>query len=187
MEWNTILAFIEEIEPLKSVLRTAWAKSGRQESTAEHSFRLALFALVSMPKFPELNQEKVILLCLTHDLGELYEGDISAPLKPDAEKKSQIETLAMERMCKLLPQEQSNLIMDLWKEYENCATPEAQFVRALDKAETILQHNQGKNPKDFDYSFNLGYGKKLFKDPRMQELRQLLDEKTEARRTAYIP
>lgn len=44
----------------------------------------------------------------------------------------------------------------MWEEYEACRTPEAKLVKALDKAETILQHNQGQNPSGFDYEFNLG-------------------------------
>ena len=59
------------------------------------------------------------------------------------------------------------------------AIPEAHLVKALDKAETILQHNQGKNPPDFDYAFNLTYGASYFKgDPRLEELRSILDAET---------
>lgn len=178
MDWNGIVEFIEEVEQLKSVLRTSWTRSGRQESTAEHSWRLALFALVAMTNFPELNREQVLMLCLVHDLGELYDGDISAALSPDAKQKLEGETNAMNKMCRLLPGSYGEAIKSLWQEYEDCETLEAQFVRALDKAETILQHSQGSNPEDFDYSFNLSYGKDLFYDPRMQELREILDRKT---------
>ncbi len=64
----------------------------------------------------------------------------------------------MERLTPLLPAEAAARIRTLWEEYEACATPEARWVKALDKAETILQHNQGANPADFDYEFNLTYG-----------------------------
>ena len=64
----------------------------------------------------------------------------------------------------------------LWEEYEACRTPEARLVKALDKAETILQHNQGMNPPDFDYAFNLSYGAEYFRsDKVLQRLRSLLD------------
>ena len=57
--------------------------------------------------------------------------------------------------------------------------PGSTSVKALDKAETILQHNQGKNPPDFDYAFNLTYGASYFKgDPRLEELRSILDAET---------
>ena len=58
-------------------------------------------------------------------------------------------------------------------------------MKALDKAETILQHTQGRNPPDFDYSFNLSYGQDWFQqDPALKEIRRLLDEKTGRRRKA---
>ncbi len=79
--------FIKEAEGLKSTLRTAWTAEGRQESTAEHSWRLALFAGVMCREFPELDREKILMMCLVHDLGERYSGDISAALKPDADDK----------------------------------------------------------------------------------------------------
>jgi len=69
--------------------------------------------------------------------------------------------------------------MALWQEYEDAATPEARAVKALDKLETILQHNQGINPQDFDYGFNLGYGRKYTgADPLFAQVRSLLDEDT---------
>ena len=79
--------FIKDAEGLKSTLRTAWTAEGRQESTAEHSWRLALFAGVMCREFPELDREKVLMMCLVHDLGERYSGDISAALRPDADDK----------------------------------------------------------------------------------------------------
>ncbi|MFR6330219.1 MAG: hypothetical protein ACLUOI_16205 [Eisenbergiella sp.] len=56
------------------------------------------------------------------------------------------------------------------------------LIKALDKAETIIQHNQGKNPPDFDYEFNLEYGKKYFQeDEKLLRLREKIDEDTENR------
>ena len=75
---NEYLDFIRTVEGIKSVTRTAWTKTGRQESTAEHSFRLALLALTLIDEFPELDAKKVLSMCLIHDLGELYAGDIPA-------------------------------------------------------------------------------------------------------------
>lgn len=68
---NEYLDFIRTVEGIKSVTRTAWTKTGRQESTAEHSFRLALLALTLIDEFPELDAKKVLSMCLIHDLGEL--------------------------------------------------------------------------------------------------------------------
>ena len=65
------LNFIKETELLKNVLRTAWGSTGRQESTAEHSWRLALFAALLLGDYPELDGKRVLFMCLIHDLGEL--------------------------------------------------------------------------------------------------------------------
>ena len=176
---NEYLDFIRTVEGIKSVTRTAWTKTGRQESTAEHSFRLALLALTLIDEFPELDAKKVLSMCLIHDLGELYAGDIPAISNTDPLAKSKQEYLDICRIFQLLPEPKRSEFLSLWNEYNNCSTPEAHLVKALDKAETILQHNQGKNPPDFDYAFNLTYGAFYFKgDPRLEELRSILDAET---------
>lgn len=172
--------FIQEVEKLKSVLRTAWTSSGRQESTAEHSWRLALLAVLFISDFPELDGLKILKMCLVHDLGELYDGDISALLLPDEQEKHMKEKMAMERMLSLLPQEVGSDLLAIWNEYNENQTEEAHWVKALDKAETILQHNQGNNPPDFDYKFNLEYGKSYFSaNSSLVTLRNLLDLETQ--------
>ncbi|QCX13136.1 hypothetical protein APS58_4453 [Paracidovorax citrulli] len=73
-------------------------------------------------------------------------------------------------------------ILALWQEYEDATSPEAKAVKALDKLETILQHNQGINPPDFDYGFNLTYGQKhTDADPLFALMRSVLDEGTRQR------
>lgn len=173
--------FIRETEKLKSVLRTAWTSSGRQESTAEHSWRLAMLAGLFLDEFPELNAEKVLMMCLIHDIGELYYGDISAVTKPDKVQKHNIKLSSVKKVCSLLPERSKEKIFELWNEYEDDKTPEAHLVKALDKAETIIQHNQGINPKNFDYQFNLQYGKNYFeKNDILKNLRELIDKDTAA-------
>ena len=64
-------------------------------------------------------------------------------------------------------------------EYNECSTKEAKLVKAMDKLETIVQHNQGKNPDDFDYKFNLQYGKKYFEyDDVLKSMRNIIDKDT---------
>ena len=106
-------------------------------------------------------------------------GDISATKNTDEYAKHAAEEQDIKKLLSLLPQKQAQSLLALWKEYNANETPEAQLVKALDKAETILQHNQGKNPPDFDYAFNLEYGKSYFQlHPLLQELRQMLDAET---------
>lgn len=176
------LSFIREAEQLKSVLRTAWTATGRHESTAEHTWRLALLALVLADETPGLDLRRVLSMCLVHDLGETYEGDIPAVEQSDPAAKAATELAAIDRLTALLPEAAGTRIRALWEEYETCATPEARWVKALDKAETILQHSQGTNPADFDYEFNLTYGADWFRDDSLlRELRRLLDERTRQR------
>lgn len=176
------LRFLREAERLKSVERTAWTSSGRRESTAEHSWRLALLVALLAADDARLDARRAVLLALVHDLGETYDGDIPAVAGADPAAKEAAERRALERLAGLLPDDAGRRLMALWEEYEVGATPEARLVKALDKAETILQHNQGDNPSDFDYAFNLGYGAGLFRgDERLEALRELLDEETRRR------
>lgn len=176
------ISFIQEAEKLKSILRTAWSSSGREESTAEHSWRLALLAGMVLKEYPQLDGLKVLMMCLIHDMGEIYDGDISAALLPDAGEKFQMEFDAVQQVFGLLPEEQRDEMMALWQEYNDDSSPEAHLVKALDKAETIIQHNQGLNPPGFDYDFNLEYGAAYFKnDPFLQKMRSILDEDTSKR------
>ena len=173
------LRFIREAERLKNVLRTAYTSEGRHESTAEHSWRLALLAAVLTGERPELDMQRVVLMCLIHDLGEAFDGDVPAIAQTAPGVKAASELAAMERLTPLLPAEAAARIRTLWEEYETCAMPEARWVKALDKAETILQHNQGANPADFDYEFNLTYGAEWFRDDALlRRLRRLLDAET---------
>ena len=124
----------------------------------------------------------MLLMSLIHDMGELYGGDVSAALRPDPQEKTEEERQAVRRVFSLLPEAQAASLLALWEEYNANATPEARLVKALDKAETILQHNQGRNPQDFDYRFNLDYGKDYFEDNcPLRELRRRLDAETAAR------
>ena len=176
---DKVIRFIKEIENLKSVTRTAWTKTGRRESTAEHSWRLAMLLMVLREDFKDLDIDKAIKMSLVHDLGELYDGDISAKLQNDNDNKADMEEKAMRRMLTTLPDGISEKIYDLWKEYNECCTKEAKLVKAMDKLETIVQHNQGDNPEDFDYEFNLQYGKQYFMDNEILEyMRYIIDEDT---------
>lgn len=179
---DAYIRFIQEAEGLKSVTRTAWTAAGRRESTAEHTWRLTLLASLMVEFYPQLDRYRVLMLCLVHDLGELYGGDLCASDLPDPDEKQAMELEGVERLFSFLPERRRAEFRGIWDEYEAAQTPEARLVKALDKAETLLQHNQGKNPADFDYDFNLGYGADWFRgDPVLEELRRTLDAGTRAR------
>ncbi len=80
------LKFLHDIELLKSVTRHSWTSSGGQESVPEHSWRMAIMAIILEEEFPNIDTRKVIEMCLIHDLGEVYGGDIPAFRKKPEDK-----------------------------------------------------------------------------------------------------
>ncbi|ESJ20173.1 phosphohydrolase [Cupriavidus sp. HPC(L)] len=176
------LDFLREAERLKDVLRSARTSSGRPESTAEHSWRLCLMAMVFADQLPELDWLKVLKLCIVHDLGEAIHGDIPATEQSASRGKSEQERHDLLALTCVLDASMRDSILSLWDEYEAAASPEAKAVKALDKLETLLQHNQGSNPPDFDYRFNLDYGKRHTDTHALfRAMRDLIDEDTRTR------
>lgn len=177
---NTIILFIQKAERLKSTLRSAHTATGRTESAAEHSWRLCLLVMMLAPFFEGADTEKLLKLAIVHDLAEAVCGDIPAVLQTAPGKADQ-ERRCMAVLCADLPGDMRAGLAALWEEYEAGVTMEAKIVKALDKMETILQHNQGANPADFDYAFNLAYGKEYADaHPLLQRLRQEIDKGTMA-------
>ena len=179
------LDFLREAERLKSTLRSGYTSTGRPESTAEHTWRLCLMALVFSDEFENIDPLRLIKLCIVHDLGEALSGDIPAVLQTEGFDKSAQERADLETLTRALCPKKRAEILALWEEYEAASSPEAVLAKGLDKLETILQHNQGQNPASFDYAFNLSYGQKqTAAHPVLAEIRTLLDEETRARADA---
>ena len=91
MEIGRLLDFLKTAEQLKCNTRHSYTSSGRLESVAEHSWRLALMAMLVGDEFPELDMDKVIKMCLIHDMGEAITGDIPAFEKTDKDRKVEIK------------------------------------------------------------------------------------------------
>ncbi|HEX2081274.1 MAG TPA: HD domain-containing protein [Longimicrobium sp.] len=178
-----ILEFLRAAEGLKTATRSGWTSAGEQESVAEHTWRLCLMALALHPAFPDVDFARLVKICIIHDLGEAIGGDVPAPeqaLRPGG--KAADERRDLLQLLEPLPQALRDEITALWDEYEAAESPEARLAKGLDKLETILQHTQGQNPDDFDYRFNLTYGRRFTADhPVLAALRALLDEETERR------
>lgn len=176
------LAFLRAAEALKNVMRSSRTSAGRQESTAEHTWRLCLMALSFGDALAGLDMLKILKLCIAHDLGEAIGGDIPAVAQVDRAGKSAQERRDMAQLTAVLDAPLRAEMLALWEEYELAASPEARAVKALDKLETILQHTQGDNPPGFDYAFNLGYGRKYTDaHPLFAAIREELDGATRAR------
>lgn len=182
------LEFLRAAERLKTVTRSGYTSAGRPESVAEHTWRLALMALLLAPEFPGVDFARLVKICLVHDLGEAIGGDIPAPEQArraaagETAGKSAAERRDLLTLLEPLPPRLRAEITGLWDEYEAAESPEARLAKALDKLETILQHTQGRNPPDFDYRFNLGYGRQHTAEPPLiAAIRAALDQATEAR------
>jgi putative hydrolase of HD superfamily len=182
LDLHGTLEFLRAAEALKHTTRVAWTSTGEQENVASHTWRLCLMALVLAPRFPGIDVGKLLRICIVHDLGEAIGGDISAKLQVNMPNKAEQERRDLLQLCEPLPAHTRDEIVALWDEYEQAASPEARIAKGLDKLETILQHNQGAMPDDFDFRFNLEYGAKYTTDdPILRTIRAVLDEETERR------
>jgi putative hydrolases of HD superfamily len=181
-----VLGFLRGAERLKLVSRSSFTSEGDPESVADHSWRLCLMALVLRHRFPEVDFGRVLEICVVHDLGEAIGGDVPAPeqarrLAAGSPGKAEAERRDLLTLLEPLPEVPRRELLALWDEYEAGETTEAQMAKALDKLETILQHNQGKNPEGFDYRFNLAYGERFTASPPdVRAIRQELDRETSA-------
>ena len=179
IEISGILEFLRSAERLKDTIRSAHTSEGRVESVAEHTWRLCLMAMLLADSYPELDMLKLLKLCIIHDLGEAVSGDIPAIHQVPGVDKSIEERQDFLSLVAPLPEKQKLELIGLWDEYDQAQTAEAKLAKALDKLETVLQHTQGKNPADFDYGFNIPYGKKWTDfDPLTRQIRAIIDEET---------
>lgn len=179
------LAFLKAAEALKDTLRSGHTSNGRPESTAEHSWRLCLLALAFEDQLPGVDMLRLLKLCIVHDLGEAIHGDVPAVAQVDRDAKHAQEREDMRQLTAPLDAALRGQVMSLWEEYDAASTPEAQLAKALDKLETVLQHNQGRNPPGFDYGFNMGYGQQYTAaHPVTAAIRAMLDRDTRARMEA---
>ena len=158
MQPRKLIEFLNVIEKLKCNTRHSWTSSGRHESVAEHSWRLAVMALLVADEFSDVDINKVIIMCLIHDFGEAIIGDIPAFLKTAQDKEE--ENFAVDNILKLLPENIADEFTKLFAEISEHSTMEAKLFKALDNLEALISHNEAPLstwlPRE--YSENLTYG-----------------------------
>jgi len=131
-----------EFNHLKQLYRQGWLQHGIEpqhcESVAEHSFGVALLALLLVDTYSlNVDKTKVIQMALIHDLGEVYAGDFTPADRVDRQQKYHLERNSITQILDKLPH--GSYWIDLWEEYEQGKSSEAQFVRQIDQLEMVLQ------------------------------------------------
>ena len=179
---RSYLDFLAIAEKLKCNTRHSWTSTGRRESVAEHSWRLALMAYLVRDEFPELDMDRVIQMCLFHDMGEAVTGDIPAFEK--TEQDETVESRAVQTLLGRLPQPYAAEVTELFREMDERKTGEAKLYKALDKLEAVIQHNEADISTwlPLEYELQLTYGEKecgCF--PYIQRLRELVREDSRAK------
>ena len=160
MDCRKFVEFLNVIEKLKCNTRHSWTSNGRQESVAEHSWRLAVMAMLCADEYPDVDINKVIKMCLIHDLGEALTGDIPAFCK--TQKDELDEDAAIKELLALLPYEAADELSLLFSEMNEQRTDEAKLYKALDNLEALISHNEADISTwiPLEYEENLTYGQK---------------------------
>ena len=160
MECDELIKILVQAGKLKQETRHCFIDKTRKESVADHSWRTALMAFLLKNEFPEVNSEKVISMCLIHDLGESFTGDI--PTFEKEEKESEIEEEFFLNWVQSFPQAIKEEWMSLLDEMKEQKTKEAKLYKALDKLEAIISHNESdvNTWLDLEYDLQYSYGKK---------------------------
>lgn len=176
MEPKQLLNILAVAEKLKCTTRHCYTSSGRHESVAEHSWRIALMAMLLNDEFPGVDMNRVIRMCLIHDLGEAFTGDIPTFLKTEADTLE--EDRLFDRWVDTLPDANRREFRGLLQEMEALETQEAKLYKALDKMEAVIQHNESDLSTwlPLEYDLQLTYGAENVKfSPYMQSLKAEID------------
>ena len=187
MKPEELLRILSQAARLKTTMRHCYTEEGRRESVADHSWRIALIAMLmtGIEEYQDFDMNKVIRMCLIHDLGESFTGDIPTFEKDSADKK--VEDDLFERWVDAFPEPQRAEWLSLLAEMKALETKEAKLYKALDKIEAIISHNESDISTwlPLEYDLQLTYGKENMQFSKyMTELRAEVDawtmEKIEA-------
>ncbi len=176
MEHIAFLNLLHQAEKLKNNTRHSWTSSGRHESVAEHSFRLCVMAYFLQDEFPQINMEQVMKMCLFHDMGEAFTGDIPSFNKTDQDE--QAEGQAVATWLQGLPSPYQEDLTALFAQMNGLDTQEARFYKALDKLEVLIQHSESHISTwiPIEYELNFTYGTQEVEEfPYLKAIRKILN------------
>jgi len=158
-----IIDFILEVDRLKGVERKVRPLGlKRFENSAEHSWQIALLA-ASLAEYAEtdVDIDRVVLMLLVHDIGEIDVGDTMVFAVGGWEERKTAELAAVTRMCALLPEKRGGKFLELWREFEDGATANARFAHAVDRAMPVLLNlnNNGQSWRENGISYERVVGR----------------------------
>jgi len=136
------IAFLTEADKLKSILRgTSLCDNSRRENSGEHSWHIALYALIlAEHAVNPVNIDRVIKMLLIHDLVEIDAGDAPIHGTHDPAEQAIKEQHAADRIFGLLPKDQAMELRALWEEFEASETDDAIFAKSLDRAQPVISN-----------------------------------------------
>ena len=176
MEPKTLIALLDRAEALKNNTRHSWTSTGRRESVAEHSWRLSLMALLVRDEFPGANMDRVLQMCVLHDLGEAFTGDIPSFQKTAADEARESRLLAA--WVGRLPPPYARDWAALFAEMDALQTQEAKNYKAQDNLEAVVQHNEAPLSSwlPLEHTLQLTYGAdKVAFSPYLTALKEQLN------------
>ena len=176
MQPRELLDIMALAERLKDTTRHCYTSGGRHESVAEHCWMMTLMAFMLKEEFPEADMDKVIRMCIIHDLGEAFTGDIPSFYKTAADEEK--EESLLYNWVRSLPKEKAEEMMALYQEMEQRQTLEARIYKAIDGMEAVIQHNESDISTwiPLEYDLQLRYGAENVKfSPWFQSLKAQID------------
>ncbi|WP_161980991.1 HD domain-containing protein [Streptococcus sp. S784/96/1] len=185
-------SFFNEVEKLKTITRQNQTLDNRFENSAEHSWQLALMAITLREYFSELvNMEKVMLMLLLHDVGEIGVGDTSVFDEIGKLDSYERELASVTQTFSFLPMEQKEYYLNVWQEFEKGNSVEARYARCVDAIAPLMNHlliaEKGDNPDGL--TKNQVLAKKAFIEAESPDLWQwvldMIDQSVE--KGLYLP
>lgn len=177
-----LLEILAVSEKLKCNTRHSWTSNGRQESIADHSYQLALMAFLLTDEYPDLDMDRVIRMCLVHDLGEAMTGDIPAFNKSGEDEA--VEERVLAEWVNSFPEPAGTRVRSLLAEMQEQQTGEAKLYKALDKMEAVIQHDRADLATwlPLEYELQFAYGREQVQCSQYTKaLKQEVDKLTEQR------